>query len=39
MLAMSVSFMAHASAEGGDADKILKAMSDYVASQQTFSVT
>ena len=30
MLAMSVSFMPRASAQGGGADKILKAMSDYV---------
>ena len=39
MLAMSVSFMPRASAQGDDADKILKAMSDYVASQKTLSVT
>jgi hypothetical protein len=39
MLAMSVSFMPRASAEGDGADKILKAMSDYVTSQKTLSVT
>ena len=39
MLAMSVSFMPRASAQGGGADKILKAMSDYVTSQKTLSVT
>ena len=33
MLAVSVSFIPHASAQGGDSDKILKAMSDYVTSQ------
>jgi hypothetical protein len=39
MLAMSVSFMPQAKAQSNDADKILKAMSDYVASQKTLSVT
>jgi len=39
MLAMSFSFMPRASAQGGGADKILKAMSDYVTSQKTLSVT
>ena len=39
MLAMSVSFMPRASAQGDGADKILKAMSDYVTSQKTLSVT
>ena len=39
MLAMSVSFMPRASAQGGGPDKILKAMSDYVTSQKTLSVT
>jgi hypothetical protein len=39
MLAMSVSFVSPASAQGGGADKILKAMSDYVTSQKTLSVT
>jgi hypothetical protein len=39
VLAMSISFMPHASAQGGGADKILKAMSDYVTSQKTLSVT
>jgi hypothetical protein len=39
MLAMCVSFMPHAKAQSNDADKILKAMSDYVASQKTLSVT
>jgi hypothetical protein len=39
MLAMSISFMPHAKAESNDADKILKAMSDYVTSQKTLSVT
>ena len=39
MLAMSVSFMPHASAQDSGADKILKAMSDYVTGQKTLSVT
>src|SRR5471030_1607872 len=36
---MSASLMSQASAQSGDADKLLKAMSDYVASQKTISVT
>jgi hypothetical protein len=39
VLAMSVSFLPHARAEGREADKILKEMSDYVASQKTLSIT
>jgi hypothetical protein len=39
MLAMSVTLISHARAEGGDADRMLKAMSDYVASQKNISVT
>ena len=39
MLTMSVTLMSHARAEGGDADRMLKAMSDYVASQKNISVT
>jgi hypothetical protein len=39
MLAISVSLMPDAKAQGSDADKILKAMSDYVTSQKTLSVT
>ena len=39
MLIASVSLMPHARAQGNDADKILKAMSDYVAGQKTLSVT
>jgi hypothetical protein len=39
ILTMGVSFMPNARAENGDADKLLKAMSDYVASQNTLSVT
>src|SRR5471030_3121219 len=35
---MSASLMSQASAQSGDADKLLKAMSDYVASQKTISV-
>ena len=38
MLAMSVSFMTDAKAQGGDAGKILKAMTDYVASQKTLAL-
>ena len=37
MLAMSVSFMPQAKAQSNDADKIPKAMSDYVASQKTLT--
>jgi hypothetical protein len=39
LLTTSISFISHANAEGGDADKLLKAMSDYVASQKTMSLT
>src|SRR5712675_2346727 len=39
MLAMSISFAPRANAQANDADKILKAMSDYVTSQKTLSVT
>jgi hypothetical protein len=39
MLAISVSFTPYAKAQSNDADKILKAMSDYVTSQKTLSVT
>jgi hypothetical protein len=39
MLAMSVSLMPHAKAQGTEADKILKKMSDYVAAQKTMSIT
>jgi hypothetical protein len=39
MLAISVSFMSHAKAQSNSADKILKAMSDYVTSQKNLSVT
>ena len=39
MLAMSGLFMPHAKAQGDDAEKILKKMSDYVASQKTLSIT
>jgi hypothetical protein len=39
MLTMSVTLMSQASAQGGDADRLLKAMSDYVASQKTMSLT
>ena len=39
MLTMSVSLMPHANAQGNEADNILKKMSDYVASQNTLSVT
>jgi hypothetical protein len=38
IVTVSASLMSPASAESGDADKILKAMSDYVASQKTISV-
>ena len=33
------SLVPHAKAQGGDADKILKAMTSYVASQKTLSIT
>ena len=39
MLAVSVSSMPYAKAQSGGADKILKAMSDYVTSQKALSVT
>lgn len=39
MLATGISFMSHAKAQSNDADKILKAMSDYVTNQKTLSVT
>jgi hypothetical protein len=39
VLAMGVSFMPHAGAQGSDPGKILKAMSDYVAGQKTLSIT
>jgi hypothetical protein len=39
MLTVSVTLMSQASADSGDADKLLKAMSDYVASQKTISVS
>lgn len=39
MVTVSASLISHASAEGGDADRILKAMSDYVANQKNISVT
>jgi hypothetical protein len=39
VLTMGVSLGSQASAQNGDADKLLKAMSDYVASQKTISVT
>src|SRR5450755_2430568 len=39
MLTVSVTLMSQASAQSGDADRILKAMSDYVASQKTLTVT
>jgi hypothetical protein len=39
MLTMSVTLMSHASAEGGDAAGMLKAMTDYVAGQKNISVT
>src|SRR5258708_27904843 len=39
IMAVSASLTSPASAEGGDAEKLLKAMSDYVASQKTISVT
>jgi hypothetical protein len=38
MLTMSVTLVSQASAEMGDADKLLKAMSDYVANQKTISI-
>ena len=38
-LIAGVSLVPHARAQGSDADKILKAMSDHVASQKTLSIT
>ena len=39
MLAVNVSFMPYASAQGSDPEKLLKAMSSYVASQKTLTIT
>jgi hypothetical protein len=39
ILTMGISLMPGARAQGGDADQLLKAMSDYVASQKAVSVT
>jgi hypothetical protein len=39
MLTMSVTLISQARAESGDAEKLLKAMSDYVAGQKTLSIT
>jgi hypothetical protein len=39
VLAMSVVLIPSANAQSGDAEKILKSMSDYVASQKTIAVT
>jgi hypothetical protein len=39
VLIMSLTFIPSANAENGDADKLLKAMTDYVASQKTISLT
>ena len=39
IIAMNISFVAKASAESGDAEKLLKGMADYVASQKTLAVT
>lgn len=39
VVAAAMSFASGAYAQGNDADKLLKAMSDYVASQKTISVT
>ena len=39
MLAIPLSFMPRAQAQGSSAETLLKAMSDYVASQKTLSVT
>ena len=36
---MSVSLLSPASAQSGDAEKILKGMADYVASQKALTVT
>ena len=39
ILTIGVSFVAKARAENGDAEKLLKGMADYVASQKTITVT
>ena len=39
ILTMVALFMPGARAQGGDAEKLLKAMSDYVTSQKAVSVT
>ena len=39
MLAVNISFMPYASAQGSDPEKLLKAMTSYVASQKTLSIT
>lgn len=39
ILTVAVLFMPEARAQGGEAEKLLKAMSDYVASQKAISVT
>ena len=39
LLTVSVSLMSPASAENGDAEKLLKGMADYVASQKALAVT
>jgi hypothetical protein len=39
LLTMSVSLLSPASAQSGDAEKILKGMADYVASQKALTVT
>jgi hypothetical protein len=39
ILTMGVSLVSPASAENGDAEKLLKGMADYVASQKTLAVT
>jgi len=38
-VAAAMSFVSGAYAQGNDADRLLKAMSDYVANQKTISVT
>ena len=39
LLTVSVSLMSQASAQSGDAEKLLKAMADYVAGQKALTVT
>jgi hypothetical protein len=39
ILAMGISFVSHARAENGDAEKLLKGMADYVAGQKNLAVT